>query len=423
MSDSDFSVNADAMGPAVEGLKSLGDRLGQITQHLESTLDGLGKPWGDDKNGHNFFQQYGKSRDQVLTGMASMTDATHGVATGINTMIKGYNNINDNAKERARNLGTYDGSGDYSGGGSYGDGSGSGERQLYRTADATPVMRAERRLAPMEARRRVDALAPTEGVPATDENGEPLQRGTLREGTLRRLDDVPAEPLQPMEALRPAERGIPASYMPAEPAYTGEEPLLPMEGTRQGVPMGRLLPEEPAIPAERVRMTAMHDVMPLEPTRAYDRIPAEPTQPAHLYDRIPAEPLQPTHEYTREAVPLQPTQTFERVREGTPVEPVQPTHVYARTEEALPLQPTIAAEPARFEAVRESVPAEPVHYESVHEDAPVEQPREFVRSEAPLEPRLYEREQAIPEEPQGFAELEPERYTPLLPETPAEPAQ
>jgi hypothetical protein len=59
VSDSDFSVNADAMGPAVEGLKSLGDRLGQITQHLESTLDGLGKPWGDDKNGHNFFQQYG----------------------------------------------------------------------------------------------------------------------------------------------------------------------------------------------------------------------------------------------------------------------------------------------------------------------------------------------------------------------------
>jgi hypothetical protein len=255
-----------------------------------------------------------------------------------------------------------------------------------------------------------------EGVPA-----EPLQRRVLREGTVLPDAGEPLQPLLPREAEldRPMKRllpeeSIPARFEAAEPAIPGE-PALPVETARHEamplLPESRLMPVEPTIPAEPARLTAVHDGAPLLPAEGrvtYPRhaemplLPAEGqvTYPTHR--EMPLLPAEGRVTYpTHQVMPLEPARAFERVHDAIPDEPVRLERVQEGT-------PTLPAEPVRS-------------FERVHEGTSVEQPREFVRSEAPLEPRLYER--AVPAEPAGFAELEPERYSPLLPETPAVPEQ
>ncbi|MFI9387385.1 hypothetical protein [Kutzneria sp. NPDC052558] len=420
MADSNFSVNTDGMVPAVDGLKSLGDRLQQITQHLESTLDGLGKPWGEDKNGESFFKQYGTSRDQTLEGVSSMADATHGVAAGIRTMINGYTSIDDKAKDAAKNLSV---DSDDSGGGNY---NGDNPPATDRSSVMQPRM--------YSGTKRMAALMPTvPGVPATGADGTPLQP---REGTLLPTEPaVPATladgtPLQPREGtLLPTEPAVPATLAdgtrlqpregvalsPTEPALLPEgqllatvpgEPLQPREGT--------LLPTEQGVPAEPFQRATLREgtVLPAE-------VPGEPLQRATLREGTlsPAEPallpegrLEPTQGHSllarEESVPA--TSVHEsRLEPAIPAEPArfvrseQPLQPMLTDRVAEPLQPAHLSEP-----LRPTVPAEPLQ---------------------PLEPRLLEPVRdgvpTTPAEPLGFAELEPERYTPLEPQTPAVPEQ
>jgi len=381
VSDSNFSVNADGMTPAVEGLAQLGDRLGQITQHLESTLDGLGTPWGDDKNGHSFFQQYGKSRDQSLSGMSSMVDAVHGVSKGINTMIKGYNNIDDQAKERARNLQT-------TGGDSGGGGGGGGDQSQ---------------------------LQPTQSFLAARMPAEPLKRATLRKGELMPEESLRAregEPVQPFLAAREpaspwlakesgqvqsADPGVlPAGYMPAEQGEPAQplSPLLPREG--------ELMPAERGVPAE-----------PLSPLLAV-RDEAPSTEGTVTYPSQEGTPLEP-REYSR----LQPAIPGERIRmdASQPAEPLVPAE-RVRMDAVQPAQPLMAAEHVRMADAPLTegtvTPLQPAHYMSVRPAIPAEQPVAFDRVEASMpaeQPLAFDRIQAsTPGEPAGFAELEPERY-------------
>lgn len=421
MSDNNFSVNADAMTPAVDGLAQLGDRLGQITQNLESTLDGLGTPWGEDKNGHNFFQQYGKSRDQTLSGMSSMVDAVHGVSKGINTMIKGYNNINDQAKERARNLQTT--GGDSSGGGGGGDSSGGGggdqsqlqptQRFMAARMPAEPLQRASLRkgeLLPEESFRERDGepLSPTlmsrdaeePASPLLAREGEPVQpadRGVLPEGFMPAEQGTLAEPLSPLlprerGQLMPAEENVPAGQFVRDDAPSTEgtvtTPLQPREyAALQPATQGEfvrkeaLQPAEPLMPAERVRMDALR---PTEGT---------PMQPFH---EARMEPLMPAERVRMDAVqPAQPLMAAEHVRMAdAPVTPLQPAH-YMSVRPAIP-----AEQPVAFDRVEASVPAEqPLAFDRVEASVPAEQPLAFERLQ-----------DSVPGEPAGFAELEPERY-------------
>lgn len=450
MSDSNFSVNTDGMGPAVDGLASLGERLSQITQHLESTLDGLGKPWGEDKNGESFFKQYGTSRDQTLEGAASMADAVHGVSSGIRTMIKGYTNIDDSAKETAKNMsGDSDGSGGGGGGGGYnGDNPPASERlgtmqprQYERARRMDALMPAERGipatredgtpLEPMQPllAREGELLPETPGIPAEPlqmatrregtllptEPGEPLQRGMLREGTVI-PDNAPAEPflasrreatLSPMEPLQPMERGTLREGTLAEPL----QPLERVEAT----PAHRLLAREDSIPATPAHpLLAREEAIPATPAHRLlareDSIPATPVQESRWEAASAAMPGEPA-KFVRSEAPLAPLQPAEgRVtyptHEGTPVEPLQP--VYRSEHLAQPLQPAYISE-------RPAEPLQPTHMDRLAE--PLQ----------PMQPRLLEPVQqavpAIPAEPSGFAELEPERYTPMEPQIPAVPEQ
>jgi hypothetical protein len=426
VSDSNFSVNADAMTPAVDGLAQLGDRLGQITQHLESRLDGLGTPWGDDKNGHNFFQQYGKSRDQTLSGMSSMVDAVHGVSKGIDTMIKGYHNINDSAKERARNLQ----SANEGGGGGGGNGGGGGDSY---TRDQTPLQ-PERAF--LRDRMPAKQLEPERAFMRDEMPAEPLQRGELREGKL--LPEEPlrptlmsrdaAEPLSPLLAedgtpVGPVDRGVmPRDYVAAEEG-TPAHPLLARETV-----MGKLLPAERNVPAgefirdeapstegrvtspeygalepgvrgEYVRDDApSYEGTPLQPTH-YDSVrPAIPAEHVRMDAMRPVEPLQPAH-----FTDVRPTIPAEHVRMAA--EPLMPTE-HARMDVMRPVEPL---QPAHFTSVRPTIPAEqPVAFERVHDAMPLERPVAFERAQESIPAEPFVRD-SIPAEPVGFAELEPER--------------
>jgi len=451
MADSNFSVSTEGMAPAVAGLQSLGDRISQITQHLESTLDSLGKPWGEDKNGENFWKQYGTSRDQTLQGASGMADATHGVAKGIKGMMNGYSKIDDQAKETARRLNSdSDGSG---GGGGDGYGGGNG--------DNPPLMRA-RRMDAMQPRqfvkaRRMDALERDRGIPATNADGtplEPLQARREMDALLPTEPGIPAkrmdalEPMRPLEPLQPAQYdalqpGVPAGrVMPAEPLERGE------------LVEGRLLPEEPAHPLlareEAIPATPAHPLLAREEaipaTPAHHLLAREEATPAHpLLAREEAIPATPAHHlYAREAVePLQPLQRG-TLREGTllpthesiPAEPrfVKSVHESVGVPDSMPstegrvTYPTHEGTPVQtFERVHEAAPLQPAHrLEPVRMDEPM-RPLEPVRMDEPALPvseRLLEpAREGVPAEPAGFAELEPERFTPLEPRIPAVPEQ
>jgi hypothetical protein len=434
VSDSNFSVNADAMTPAVDGLAQLGDRLSQITQHLESRLDGLGTPWGDDKNGHNFFQQYGKSRDQTLSGTSSMVDAVHGVSKGIDTMIKGYHNINDSAKERARNLqSANDGGGGGNGGDSY-------------TRDQTP-MQPERAM----LRERVPAkqLEPTHAFLRDAAPAEPLERGELREGTLlpmergelregtllpeegerTRMDALrptlmsrdAAEPFSPLLAedgtpVGPVDRGVaPREYLAAEEG-TPAQPLLARETV-----MGKLLPAEKNVPAgEYVR----DDAPSTEGTVTSPEYGALEPGVRGEYVRADAPSFEGTVTYpSHEGTPLQPAH-YDRMQPTIPAE-------HVRMDAVRPTEPLMPTEHARMDVMRPTESWQPAHYDSVQPAIPAEQPVAFERDAMPLErPVAFDRVQesipaepfvrdSIPAEPTGFAALEPERHLDRLePEIP-----
>ena len=416
MADDKVSVNTEGMAPAVDGFKSLGDRLVQITSKLEHTLDSLGTPWGDDKNGHAFFKQYGTARDQTLSGVTDMADVVHSVGQGVRQMIDAYEKVEEHNQELARKMQLRrEGNGDGGGGGGGGDNYGGGDDQKV----------------PLQPRLKAREL--TKQTPAVDENGHPLEplQPTLRRAMTSRLPAEPAvdenghplEPLQPREFTK-ATRGLAAVDENGHPL----EPLQPREFSAL----------RPAIPAEPAVDENGH---PLEPLQPREFIPATPTIPAEsrFAAEIPAErgelipetPALPVTEARSFATPMRHLMP----REGEvllPTEPAKPLgHMVAREGEALlPAERDIPTEPL--------IPAEPLHRADgvvtppSHVNAPHLTSR-FVAQPDPGEATLP-RHEGVPAEPlvradgvatprlhRGFAELEPESFIPVEPAIPAEP--
>jgi uncharacterized protein YukE len=225
MAGNGFEVNPEALAGPVSGLEDLAGRLDAIGKGLESTLDGLGQPWGDDKNGEAFFKQYGSARDQVLSGTESMVGAVRGVAKGIETMSKGFGNTENKAVEASTRLHNNDGSG-----------GGSGGSRDYRVPSA---------------------FAPSIKEPGAE---------TPRLMEAKRIPAQPAIPAVPVGKLLPREQEIPAHELEPrlrerlEPAIPAEERTLAtvLLPTVKAEPRGfaelepaTLIPVEPSIPAER----------------------------------------------------------------------------------------------------------------------------------------------------------------------------
>ncbi|MFC0546156.1 hypothetical protein [Kutzneria chonburiensis] len=438
MADDKVSVNTEGMAPAVDGFKSLGDRLVQITSKLEHTLDSLGTPWGNDKNGHAFFKQYGTARDQTLTGVTDMADVVHSVGEGVRQMIDAYEKVEEHNQELARKMqlrreggGDGGGGGGGGGGGSYGGGGGGGggngpgnTKNLSVTGDdkKVPLERATRReltrqtpAEPLQPALRREA----ERIPATGENGEPLEplRPALREelkpaipskpvlatsrdgvplepterhDLLPRTAEVPARPVEDVSI--PAEKGKFVKSVPAEPAeFIPTTPGVPAEGRfAAAIPAerGEFVPQTPGVPLTDAKWSAAEPGTPmghLLPREGEALLPAEkgiPAEPLHRADGI-ATP--PSHVHA-------PHATSRFVTEPAPGEVTLPRH------EGVPGEPLHRAD---------GVATPPSHVNAPHPTA------RFAPGEA-TSPRHRS-------EPVGFAELEPEIFLPAEPAIPAEP--
>jgi hypothetical protein len=445
MADDKVSVNTEGMAPAVDGFKNLGDRLVQITAKLEHTLDSLGTPWGDDKNGHAFFKQYGTARDQTLTGVADMADVVHSVGQGVRQMIDAYEKVEEHNQELARKMqlrreGNGDGSGGGGGGGgSYGGGGGGGDngpgdgkkvpleratrRELTKQKLAEPLQptlrrEAERVTEPLEPlrpalREELQPTIPAKPVLAASTDGVPLEP-TESHALLARTEAVPDRPVE--DASTPLEkrqfvrsvRGEPAEFIPATqgvPAESRFSAAIPAE-------RGEVIPETPALPVHEAFAAEQGSPLGhLMQREGEPLLPAEKGIPAEPLHRVEGHVTLPRHE----SVPAEPLHRVEGV--VTPESRVHAPHLMSRLAEGEVTLPR-----------HEGVPVEPLHRAEgvVTPESRVHAPHVMSRlAETPVETTLPRHRS----EPVGFAELEPETFVlaepaiPAEPEIPAEPAK
>jgi uncharacterized protein YukE len=104
MAGNNFEVNPDGLAAPASNMRALGSRLDALLKHMESTLDGLGQPWGDDKTGKGFLKQYDPAREQVLEGLQSMAESVNGVADGLDTMRMGFQRTEQDVVDAANRL-------------------------------------------------------------------------------------------------------------------------------------------------------------------------------------------------------------------------------------------------------------------------------------------------------------------------------
>ena len=253
MAGNSFEVNPDGLAAPASNMRSLGSRLDALLKHMESTLDGLGQPWGEDKNGKEFLKQYNPAREQVLEGLQSMAESVYGVADGLDTMRKGFLKTEQDMVDAANRLAR--------------DPDGTALRPRIGTVSSNDVPGEPLAFTPREG----TALMPTTpAVPAnsdvqwvpgngSDVPGEPMafvpsegEPLTLRTPSVPANGDVPGEPLAftPRDGseLMPTTPAVPANgdvrWVPGSGSDVPGEPLafLPLEGEP-------LTPQTPSVPA------------------------------------------------------------------------------------------------------------------------------------------------------------------------------
>jgi uncharacterized protein YukE len=104
MAGNSFEVNPEGLAVPASNMRELGSRLDALLKHMESTLDGLGQPWGEDKTGKGFLKQYNPAREQVLEGLQSMAESVFGVADGLDTMRKGFEKTEQDVVDASNRL-------------------------------------------------------------------------------------------------------------------------------------------------------------------------------------------------------------------------------------------------------------------------------------------------------------------------------
>jgi hypothetical protein len=83
-------VDTDRMGVVTPQVDALADKTGEVRTGLLENLDRLYDAAGDDAAGRAFNDQHGPMSLMVVRAMGDFVDITHGVLTGIHTMVAGY---------------------------------------------------------------------------------------------------------------------------------------------------------------------------------------------------------------------------------------------------------------------------------------------------------------------------------------------
>ncbi|WP_328473525.1 WXG100 family type VII secretion target [Streptomyces sp. NBC_00448] len=126
MSGESFSVDTDGLQAQMPYMQELAQRFRNVHEALEARLGALGECWGDDASGEAFLRQYTKPKGQILEATEDAGDVLRSTGDGLQTMARGYQNIESQNSESARKLGTSLEPGSVPGGGVRG-GQGGGE--------------------------------------------------------------------------------------------------------------------------------------------------------------------------------------------------------------------------------------------------------------------------------------------------------
>ncbi|WP_329172969.1 WXG100 family type VII secretion target [Streptomyces sp. NBC_01477] len=106
MSGESFSVDTDGLQAQMPYMEELAQRFRTVHEVLESRLGALGECWGDDASGTAFLRQYAKPKGQILEATDGAGDVLRSTGDGLRTMARGFQSIESQNSESARQLGT-----------------------------------------------------------------------------------------------------------------------------------------------------------------------------------------------------------------------------------------------------------------------------------------------------------------------------
>jgi uncharacterized protein YukE len=95
-----FSTDHERLARHAGEFTGLTERAGKITGELNTALDGLGRPWGDDEVGQSFAAVYSGPSQDTRTGMDATSGHLDDMGTRLQAMATAYRNVDANAGNR-----------------------------------------------------------------------------------------------------------------------------------------------------------------------------------------------------------------------------------------------------------------------------------------------------------------------------------
>jgi uncharacterized protein YukE len=92
-----FRVDHEALARHAGEFGDLAGRAGKIAGELNTGLDALGSPWGDDEVGQSFSAVYSGPSRQTRSGVDAAAGQLDDMGTRLKTMAAGYRDVDSNA--------------------------------------------------------------------------------------------------------------------------------------------------------------------------------------------------------------------------------------------------------------------------------------------------------------------------------------
>jgi uncharacterized protein YukE len=91
-----LNVNPDGLRAAASHMVDVGDQVKAVLSSLNSQIDALGQPWGDDSVGHQFAngdKGYLAQKDNVTAAVTSMSQFIDGLADSLKTTADSFEQV------------------------------------------------------------------------------------------------------------------------------------------------------------------------------------------------------------------------------------------------------------------------------------------------------------------------------------------
>ena len=100
----ELSVDTDRLAVAMPALQEVSTVIGGILAVLDSSLQNLGTPWGNDETGKTFFSTYGPTQQSLTSGLADSRSSVDNATQGLLTMVTGFTDTESLNLAAAKNL-------------------------------------------------------------------------------------------------------------------------------------------------------------------------------------------------------------------------------------------------------------------------------------------------------------------------------